>query len=37
MGVREWFAASDPSALGFLGGVLWTCLMVLLFEAANRK
>jgi hypothetical protein len=34
MSVREWLAASDPSALGFIAGVLFMCVLFVL--TSNR-
>lgn len=37
MGLREWIAASDPSALGFLGGMLFALALVVVIDAIQRK
>lgn len=37
MGIREWLAASDPSALGFLGGMLLMCVLVIMVDAIGKK
>lgn len=36
MTLAEWLSASDPSALGFVGGVLATCALVIVLEAIRR-
>jgi hypothetical protein len=34
--IREWIAASDPSALGFLGGMLFMAALAILIGAIHK-
>ena len=36
MGIREWIAASDPSALGFMCGMLFALALVILIGAIHK-
>ena len=36
MSIREWLAASDPSALGFVGGMLFMGLLVILIGVIHK-
>lgn len=32
MSLRDWIAASDPSAIGFMAGILFTCVLFLVIR-----
>jgi hypothetical protein len=36
MDIREWLAASDPGALGFVGGMLFMAALVILIGAIHK-